>query len=143
MYRFRVKGRPIRHIFHGFQSAPVSCERSLTCTQVNKAPFTLIRFHLDLLLLVKTAIFPPRSHYSADIKTDIFQQVFTLVLKMRLVVSFDKKDWQGLLLLAYSSFSVFGVQITDSYVLLFGSVFIQLRVCQQSAYSISSVFGMD
>ena len=29
MCRFRVNGRPIRHIFHHFQNVPVSCERSL------------------------------------------------------------------------------------------------------------------
>ena len=27
--RFRVNGRPIRHIFHRFQNVPASCERSL------------------------------------------------------------------------------------------------------------------
>ena len=30
MCRFRVNGRPIRHIFHRFQIVPVSCERSLS-----------------------------------------------------------------------------------------------------------------
>ena len=29
MCRFRVNGRPIRHIFHRFQNVPASCERSL------------------------------------------------------------------------------------------------------------------
>ena len=28
MCRFRVNGRPIRRIFHRFQNAPASCERS-------------------------------------------------------------------------------------------------------------------
>ena len=31
MCRFRVNGRPIRHIFHRFQNVPASCERSLRC----------------------------------------------------------------------------------------------------------------
>ena len=30
MCRFRVNGRPIRHIFHRFQNVPASCERSLS-----------------------------------------------------------------------------------------------------------------
>ena len=30
MRRFRVNGGLIRHIFHRFQNAPVSCERSLS-----------------------------------------------------------------------------------------------------------------
>ena len=29
MFRFRLNGRPIRHIFHRFQNVLVSCERSL------------------------------------------------------------------------------------------------------------------
>ena len=29
MCRFRVKGRPICHIFHRFQNVPASCEHSL------------------------------------------------------------------------------------------------------------------
>ena len=29
MCRFRVKGRPIRHIFHRFQNVPASCEHCL------------------------------------------------------------------------------------------------------------------
>ena len=29
MCRFRVNGRPIRHIFHRFQNVPASCERCL------------------------------------------------------------------------------------------------------------------
>ena len=29
MCRFRVNGRPVRHIFHRFQNVPVSCERFL------------------------------------------------------------------------------------------------------------------
>ena len=29
MCRFRVNGRPIRHIFHRFQNVPASCDRSL------------------------------------------------------------------------------------------------------------------
>ena len=29
MCRFRVNGRPIRHIFHRFQNVPASCERGL------------------------------------------------------------------------------------------------------------------
>ena len=29
MCRFRLNGRPIRHIFHRFQNVPASCERSL------------------------------------------------------------------------------------------------------------------
>ena len=29
MCRFRVNGKPIRHIFHRFQNVPASCERSL------------------------------------------------------------------------------------------------------------------
>ena len=32
MCRFRVNGRPIRHIFHRFQNVPASCERSLRNT---------------------------------------------------------------------------------------------------------------
>ena len=28
MFRFRVNGRPIRHIFHRFQNVPASCECS-------------------------------------------------------------------------------------------------------------------
>ena len=31
MCRFRVNGRPIRHIFHRFQNVPASCERGLRC----------------------------------------------------------------------------------------------------------------
>ena len=31
MCRFRVIGRPIRHIFHRFQNVPASCERGLNC----------------------------------------------------------------------------------------------------------------
>ena len=31
MCRFRVNGRPIRHIFHRFQNVPVSCEAVLSC----------------------------------------------------------------------------------------------------------------
>ena len=30
MCRFRVNGRPIRHIFHRSQNVPASCERSLS-----------------------------------------------------------------------------------------------------------------
>ena len=30
MCRFRVNGRPIRHIIHRFQNVPASCERSLS-----------------------------------------------------------------------------------------------------------------
>ena len=34
MCRFRVNGRPIRHIFHRFQNVPASCERSLKRTKM-------------------------------------------------------------------------------------------------------------
>ena len=34
MCRFRVNGRPIRHIFHRFQTVPASCERSLRLNDV-------------------------------------------------------------------------------------------------------------
>ena len=48
-----------------------------------KATFTLLRFHLDPFLLLKTELFLLPVHITPFLKTktDIFRVVFTLVLK--------------------------------------------------------------
>ena len=59
MCRFRVNGRPIRHIFHRFQNVPASCERSLSfvanfrnlCdSDFNFIRITNLKFKRDLAL---------------------------------------------------------------------------------------------
>ena len=43
MCRFRVNGRPIRHIFHRFQNVPASCEHSLNL-MLHHAIFQILKF---------------------------------------------------------------------------------------------------
>ena len=52
MCRFRVNGRPIRHIFHRFQNVAVSCER---CLKVGWFPnwLTVKEQGIDLLAILK------------------------------------------------------------------------------------------
>ena len=50
MCRFRVNGRPIRHIFHRFQNVPASCERSLSLIPhcKNSYPSTAFAHHCKI-----------------------------------------------------------------------------------------------
>ena len=58
MCRFRVNGRPIRHIFHRFQNVPASCERSLTCQIVVIIRMRCLEFKVKLFFFLLAMLIP-------------------------------------------------------------------------------------
>ena len=78
--RFRVNGRPFRHIFHRFQNLPASCERSLKqnrCYCIKRSVFLLPLLDTALLQAVDKISFRMMSRFCRLAEFFIVQLTFS------------------------------------------------------------------
>ena len=79
MYRFRVNGRPIRHIFHRFQNVPASCKRSLNAVLPRSRVFRFQALYNSLGFLLKRST-KGSSLISNGMLSQALRPVFPLLL---------------------------------------------------------------